>query len=821
MPMGLGIGLGMQFSGGAPAVDPVLELLPTLYYRADDGYYVDGAIRFGHAPPTDANVNNWLSSTDASLASGVAGLSGSAWFCIDGDNATPSNQTIASKGAAAKFEWELTWDRSTTFVTFKPYALNGATSATATSAVPCATGTWHHVAWYWSALDSKAYISVDNETPVASSGTISIGSSDGAFRIGSWFNATQNLNGRIDSFGLSVGDSYAYAQRVQLYNAGAGKRYQDITGIKTLTAWWDFGNATTHDTADPIVAWDWLKDEVAGLFLTQNTAATYYPYVTKGFIAPVQTDDTDNTCLGYFDATSNARHGIQHFYWARPGFKTVSSKKWFYLDGVRDTGVTNGYNGSAMLWMMDPTTAAAQAGTNKPWSACCKFKLLNKYHSSAEAAPSGEPFAHTLFGTMQLGSFPYLLYTAGTSDESGHAVRFLTRRAASAGASLAPFVVQAPTLADRWFDHRVDTAGLNAQRGDTNYSGRVDTDTHVAVFVFDGTNSKLWIDGELFYSNVQTNENTVGSTAMGSQAIKAFAVGEGCIGADNFGFAGDPFYGGFGRAMYGYIDHIAFWANTALTSDNVATITSALWDGSVPALTGAMAAPTTTTGLTLLRWYDAAYYPGFVGRSGDSALTRVAANDDLVGIWRCRKTTGVTAPFITASSDAKRVTYKTNVQNSLPALRSASTQCLSQALTQAQPFTLFIVGRRESGTAAGYFWGSGSSDRYFGFPNTTTARTYCGTVLNGTSGTQTAFALWEARCDGASSSIVRDGVTIGSGDAGANGIATAMVLFALTDSGSTWFLQADIAEFRLYTGTDAGGETAAIRAELKAKWATP
>jgi hypothetical protein len=82
------------------------------------------------------------------------------------------------------------------------------------------------------------------------------------------------------------------------------------------------------------------------------------------------------------------------------------------------------------------------------------------------------------------------------------------------------------------------------------------------------------------------------------------------------------------------------------------------------------------------------------------------------------------------------------------------------------------------------------------------------------------MSLWKVRVNGASSSIIRDGATVASGSSGTDAL-TVMRLFGIQDTGSLYYLPADMAEFRLYTGTDAGGEETAITAELKAKWGTP
>lgn len=834
MPIGLGIGLGMQFSGGSTDVDPIAALSPTIYLKAEDGYFVDGACRFGDIPGVGA-TNNWMTSSAAGLASGSAGWSATCLFCIDGENAVTGDQTIASKGAAAKFEWVLALIRqsATTFIPrLTCYTANGVSSITATSTVTCTVGTTYQVSWGYENSDGQCHISVNNETLVESASTLTIGTNDGAFRIGSWFNATQNLNGRIDSFGISIGDQYCVSQRVQLYNSGAFKRYEDITGIKTLTAWWDFGNSVLYDhvDADPnnhYGKWDWQMDSVgegatATYTLTQASATANYPYVVRGLIAPNMTADTDVTALGYYDSSGNDNLAIQPWFFSRPGYKTVTGRPWFWFPGGDpllgdiDNPGNNAYRGYWMPCFLKTADQTTMGGINKSFSFCCEIIVPDILVGSSFAPLYGAPlFAWSVAGICRLGMMPWRAIDVVESEESAElGVRFLC----------ANKVYQyTPAHQTRWRIEHYDNAGLQHNSHDT-YAGRMDSNRHALHFTFDGTTAIIYIDGNAVLSADITQDTATLAGPLGTKTIKVFGVGD-------FGFRDNMFnrgyppieYGSAGRPFYGYMDRMAFFAGVAHTPAEVTTVADDILDSTSHPLTGALALPTTTTGLTLLHWLDAAYGQKYVGRDVNSnVLAYSMADADKVGMWRSRKGT----VNFTASTDAKRPALKLSIQNGLPVVRfdgNTNKQLLNYAAALAQPITIFIVGRRESGSSEGYYWGGDSGNRYFGHANTSAVSLYAGGAggISGTATSQTTMSLWKVFLSGASSSIIRDGVSVATGNPGTTGITTTMHLGGIQDSGSVYFLPCDLAEVRIYTGTASGTELADITAELKSKWSTP
>jgi hypothetical protein len=298
-----------------------------------------------------------------------------------------------------------------------------------------------------------------------------------------------------------------------------------------------------------------------------------------------------------------------------------------------------------------------------------------------------------------------------------------------ASATSGVFGAYYPAILGRWFIDHEDDSGTKQCIKFNSYANQMDTSRHSLCFTFDGTTGTVYIDGNVILTANITQDTSAALGALGTKTIKAFGVGDFGYRDTMFNRGFPPYeYGSAGRAFYGYQDRVAVWVGTCLTPTQVTAIADDMLGTTTHPLAGALKAPTTTSGLTLLHWLDAAYGSKLVEKG--TIATYATADGDKVGSWRSR--IGNTPATFNTSTDAKRPALKLNIQNGLPVVRSdgnTNSQLMSYSGALSQPYTLFFVAARQTGSAEGYFWGHDSGAGYFGFSNSTTANLYMGAML--------------------------------------------------------------------------------------------
>lgn len=815
-----------------PVSDAILALRPTIYYKASDGYFTSGAVRIGYIPVVGA-VTNWLKSSNAGLACGSLGWSATCVFCIDTD--TGANQTIASKAASANYEWQLTWIRSsatTGSLRLTCYTANGASSITATSAVSVNVGTAYQVSWAYDGDD--CHISVNNESLVTSAGTLTMVSGTADFRIGSYQITDQHFNGRIDSFGISIGDQYCLAQRTQFYNSGAFNQYADITGIKTLTAWWDFGNATTNSTGyDPthvsydrqnLTEWDWLLDVTGNGYTLSQAGASHKPWIVRGLTAPALTTATTQKVLGVFDASGNGNDAVTPWYGSRISYDPdgwSSGVAAFMFPGAVSTGA-NDYNGG---FLTNWTAASQMTGTNVSWSIVCVCKTPDPWNPSAQSMSGDEWLGMTLAGTGPVGHVPWTTYgsASGYAGDGGTAIRWLT------STKYEPVYAH---QVHRWSSQRM-ADDQKKNKVYTAWRGCLDTNDHVIVYTYDGSTQTplIYIDGIVqSFDSAQTSDNGGGAGSLGAMTCRAIQFGEGMLYPDQQVFPPTYKYGSGGWAWYGPMKSMAFWAGTVLTAQNAADLTAALKTNyAATASTATFNFPPITT--SLKQWWEPrSGYGLYTSRTINivGSATKVTADGNAVGQWRSRYGLGPSAGLLPLhlipDTDGHRPTYETATQNSLPCIHTvaASGQYLS-AVTQAlsQPLTLYMcVKMTRVGASYNYLFASGSGIEY-GSASNVQQYFYGGTVSKTWVETKPAQETFRVCCmvfNGASSVAEIDGVVVGSGtNIGTAGLTT---MFFATYNGALYMATLDLGDILLYGAAHDSTQRATMRTWLKALWGT-
>lgn len=770
--------------------DAIAALSPTFDWRASSGYYVDGAVRIGYVPAGVAN--NWLAITDSALGSATSGWSRTAVACIDTD--TTQNQCLASRAAAANYEWQLTWDRSTGFVTLTCYTLNAASSITATSAVAVAIGTPFVVCWGYDNTASKCSISVNAETPVVSSGTLTMATGTAADKLGSWFLSDLHFNGRIDSYGVSIGSQWCLTNRTALYNSGTFCRYQDLT-TPTLTEWWDFGNATVF--VSDYTNWDWLKGSVAGKMLTQAGSASDYPYLVRGLVAPLSTSDSTLTVLGCVDSTSNANHGIQPFFRCKPSFSATAGPDGgpaFYLPGVEYFDVQS-VNGHA-LYSYD--AGPSFTGTNQPYWLAMSFKIVDRDNPYHTTPIPGNVFGQSMCGVGNAGSVPWRAWGNSISSTPVRNSVFYRTEDATVDAVCNRLTIQ-----------RQDDAAKLAYAYDT-YRGRLGTGWHTLLLYFNGTTHATYIDGVSVLSATQTAD-TDDTTPLGVQTMRAVALGHVPCG-DHYGFPPTYQFTGSGLGPYMYSARISGKANATLTAGDIAAIHAQL-----------LASPTSQVGtawevpaVTATHWLDAANILGFTSRTVSTNSVRIIADGDAVGQWLSRYNA---SKIWVASSDAKRPLYKTNIQNGRGVVRFDGTDdSLGASITLAQPFAIYFASKFVTVPTSERYLFSNSSSIWLGAGafGTGTWHMYAGSTINWADANQGTFEVLCAVFNGASSKFYRGLTLTKTGNPGTGGLSGTMFLGSY--NGSANYGNLDLGDMVIVAGAtdvDSGEYT-----RLKNKWGT-
>lgn len=812
------------------APDPLLAYSPTIYYRASDGYFTGGAVRIGNVPGV-GNVNNWLELSGTTFASGTQGWSRTVVFCIDGENATNANQTIASKGKSGGNEWHLVWNRSTKLLTLTCLTTDGLTSITATSTKVVEIGTKHQVSFAYDGDDgvNDCHISVDNESLVSSTHILSIGSSDGKERLGSWYNATENFNGRIDSYGISIGSLWCLSQRAQLYNGGNFKQYADLTGLVTLTAWYDFGNKDTNSTGyapshgsfdlSNLTEWDWLLNSVASGDTAVQAGASHKPWVVRGLCAPLLTTVNAKQVLGAVDASGNGHDAVVPWYGSRISYDPdgwAAGEPAFMFPGVASPS-TNIYNGG---FLTNWTAAPDMSGTNVSHSFMCIVKTPDPWNPSPQAMTGDEWLGMTLAGSGSAGHVPWTFYgnAGGYAGDGGTAVRWLTSTKYEPVYSY---------HVHRWSSQRMADDQLKSKLC-TAFRGTLDANEHVIFYTYDGATKTptLIIDNiAMTFDSVHTNDNGGPGTALGTLTCRVIQFGEGMLYPDQQLFPPTYPYGSGGWAWYGPMKAMAWWTGVCLTQQQCTEITEIFKpDYADTALTPTFNFPPITT--SLKQWWEPrSGYGLYTSRTLNivGSATRATANGAAIGSWRSRyglgPSNGQLPLHLVPDTDGHRPTLVTNFQNGLPVIHTlaASGQYLS-AVTQAlsQPLTLYmLVKMTRVGASYNYLFASGFSIEY-GSASNTQQYIYGGSASKLWTTTQAAQELFRICCivyNGASSLAEIDGTIVGSGtNIGTTGLTT---MFFATYNGTQYMATLDLGDILLYNAAHDSTQRATMRTWLK------
>lgn len=802
-------------TGPVVVTDPIISLSPLAYYHADDGYYTDGALRIGKAPPSTF-IANYVKSTSTDFQTGSA----ASWsLCcavrfLAGSPAivTPAVQTIISKRATNNHEFSLRRDPTTGFISLIVYDSTGASTHTVTSTVATAAGTTAYVCAWFDFSAGKTYILVNSETKVPSASlaiTITKGTAD--WRIGS--DAITSLPGYFDIDSVGWAEGYAFSDAdVALLNSG--KRFQDLSaGLITAftrpkSAWYDCGNGTL----DPATLdnWDWFEDSNSNLHrLTAVGVSSQQPYMVRGLIAPVVTATStggptrfwpDRSGNGYDAVCPWPSNGTKN----RPGY---SATGWtdgtaaYYFQGTDLTGDPR-MSGSAM-YSFDAVISGVLDGTNVPWSAMWVVKKTNPY----KPGPSGTEanfFGEDLGGIGSSGYVPWYAWGATIdSTFAGHNIGFLSG-------------TRADNITTTMYGHHVSTRGDTAgsvNRQPDNYLYAVDTNATVYTAVFDGTTTTLKANGVTLGTWTQS--------ALTAQTIRALFIFAHAGGSDTTaGFAGSGvrFWAG-NSALYGYCKACAYWAR-ALTPTEEATILTTFLP--TPTIGPALNFPVRST--NLYKWYSAYTWGPFVERT--SPATRCVADSDLAGFWTARNSTSsgtgmATIPFA-ADADGNRSTYV--IESGKPAIyvNGVGTKKMqATSFTLSQPFTWFLVAKlvRNSGTGSFYEWvwistaGGGCEVYTYG----TTLAGYAGAELISSALTHGDYHIYDGVVSGSSSDLWVDGVQVASGAMGSVGISALLDLaYRSSHAGKGYFR-----EMLWYSEAMSAPNRALERARLKAIWGTP
>jgi len=203
-------------------------------------------------------------------------------------------------------------------------------------------------------------------------------------------------------------------------------------------------------------------------------------------------------------------------------------------------------------------------------------------------------------------------------------------------------------------------------------------------------------------------------------------------------------------------------------------------------------------------WYDASV------ASSITIETGVSQWNDLSGNNR----------HLAQTTTNNQPAYVTNALNGRPAVDFDGTNdSLSASFTLSQPMRVFCVGNYRSNTTGQNLWdGAVAGNRMRMFLNAASAPSiFAGLSLTVSGQSVLGFFVWEAVFNGASSSLLRDGTTLVSGNSGA-GVAGGVRLGIFGD-GSLAPTNCQIAEFILYNRAITASEASAARTYLGRKYA--
>jgi hypothetical protein len=211
--------------------------------------------------------------------------------------------------------------------------------------------------------------------------------------------------------------------------------------------------------------------------------------------------------------------------------------------------------------------------------------------------------------------------------------------------------------------------------------------------------------------------------------------------------------------------------------------------------------PNAVTSATLVGWYK--------------PETLAAAYTDGAPITLWADSSGLNHDL--AGFTSHYATYKTNIQNGFGVARFAGSQYLQTNFTLNNIITTFIVYNKTVGTSGKCIYdGYGDNKGAIWWPSATQARLYDGAVLVGNILDDGQFHLLDFVLNGATSKIVFDGTTVGSGNAGTvtgtNGITVG------SQGSLTVPYQGDVLEVITFAGVISDVERVGVENYIAAKY---
>lgn len=226
----------------------------------------------------------------------------------------------------------------------------------------------------------------------------------------------------------------------------------------------------------------------------------------------------------------------------------------------------------------------------------------------------------------------------------------------------------------------------------------------------------------------------------------------------------------------------------------------------------------------------------YLQASGPPVLTGLQFWIDGADISTLYQDTGLTSPVTADGQTAKgqkdksgnnyHVTeatnapiYKAAIQNGLSVVRYDGTndRLRHSAGTMSQPYTVFIVGRADTGGSNKAFFDGATnrSEIYYGVANTRLSVHAGATLQSSPAQAPGAWHYFTITFNGASSVIRQDGAQVAAGNAGTQSI-TGFTIGASQTLGE--FLGGDIGEILLYDPSPSDADRDLIEAYLGDKW---
>ena len=218
----------------------------------------------------------------------------------------------------------------------------------------------------------------------------------------------------------------------------------------------------------------------------------------------------------------------------------------------------------------------------------------------------------------------------------------------------------------------------------------------------------------------------------------------------------------------------------------------------------------------LAGWWDASVAASLFQAS--NGTTAVTATDDPVGYWADQSGNGRN---LTQSTNNNRPLYKPGTLNGKPVLDfDGSNDTLAAAFTLSQPVTILCVAQYKSNAASqGTLFdgggGTGNVMRWF-LPSNASYGMFAGAQISSGTLTVTGWHVFEAVFNSTSSSMIRNGTTLQTGNVGT--ATPGGVRLAVFGNGFSTPADVQFAEFVLYNRALSAAERGRVRKYLGNKY---